>query len=210
MAKKRKAAPAAGNPDNLYTLRVAGEDVECIASLGASEVYREEFIGKLEHPYTGVLEDDLLAIHHCVRPIVAAAVEVDGDGNPIVGEDGDPVVRRRGDGRPVEVTGDYDAPCVAVPNPDYRGRDMVAVLRFVWAMARAAGAMAEGWAEWSARVMASPMGVAEQKRVFDKALYEVAYKHWFLDGDGQVGAEERDAPQEAEAVAAHDGGEDVA
>ena len=160
MARRKTA-----NPDNLYTFRICGEDINCIASLGASIAYRDEFIGKLNRPYTGMLETDLATIYRRTLPVVH--VELDGDGNVVMGDDGTP------------------------------HEDMVAILRFVWAMARAEGSVTDGWDEWSSRVLSSTMGMHEQRRIFDKALYEVALKHWFLDEEGRLGAEEPDAEQEA-------------
>jgi hypothetical protein len=180
MARKKTA-----NPDNLYTFRICGEDVACIASLGASIAYRDEFIGKLDRPYTGMLETDLPIVYRRTLPVVH--VELDGDGNVVMGDDG----------TPREVPADYEGAKKQVPNPDYYGQDMVAVLRFIWAMARAEGSVTDGWDEWSRRVMASPMGMHEQQRIFNKALYEVALKHWFLDEEGRLGAEEQDSQQEA-------------
>jgi hypothetical protein len=108
----------------------------------------------------------------------------------MLGEDGEPVIGE--DGTPIEVPSDFEGPKKEAPNPDYYGMDMTAALRFVWAMAYAAGSTADGWGEWSKRVMRSPMSMHAQRRIFDKALYEVALKHWFLDEEGPVGAEEQD------------------
>lgn len=185
------------NPDNIYTFRVGGTDYECMASLGASVAYKEEFIGNVEHPYTGILESDLTIIYRRTLPVVVAAVETDGEGNAVTGKDGNPVVSVGADGAPIEVPGDYEGACATIPNPDYFGMDIVAVMRFVWAMARAAGSVREGWDEWSGRVMDSPMSMHEQRRIFDKALYEVAYAHWFLDQEGRVDAEEPHEEQQA-------------
>jgi hypothetical protein len=168
------------NPDNLYTFRICGEDLDCIASLGASDIYKEEFIGKLDHPYTGILETDLGIIYR--RTLRTVTVMVGEDGEAVTGDDG----------TPIEVPSDFEGPKKEVPNPDYYGMDMVAALRFVWAMAYAAGSTADGWGEWSKRVVGSPMSMHAQRRIFDKALYEVALKHWFLDEEGPVGAEEQD------------------
>jgi hypothetical protein len=59
-------------------------------------------------------------------------------------------------------------------------------------MAYAAGSVEDGWDKWSERVMRSPMSMYAQRRIFDKAFYEVALKHWFRDEEGPVGAEEQD------------------
>jgi hypothetical protein len=192
MAKKNAAAKAV-NPDNVYEFDICGETVTCAASLGASVIYKDEFIGRLDPPYTGILETDLSVIYRRTIPLVKAEVEVDDDGNAIIGDDGKPVAKLGDDGTYVEVADDFEGPCMAVRNPDYYGMDVVAALRFVWAMARAAKSVDASWDEWSTAVMARPMSIGDQKRIFDKALLEVALTHWFLDQEGRVGAEERDA-----------------
>jgi hypothetical protein len=192
MAKKNAAAKAV-NPDNVYEFDICGETVTCAASLGASVIYKDEFIGRLDAPYTGILETDLSVIYRRTLPLVTVEVETDADGNAIVGDDGKPVAKVGEDGTYVEVASDFDGPCAAMRNPDYYGMDVVAALRFVWAMARAAKSVDASWDEWSTAVMARPMSIGDQKRIFDKALLEVALTHWFLDQEGRVGAQERDA-----------------
>lgn len=152
-----------GNIDNRATVTLDDREFEVIASLGASEVYRNEFWGKVGAPYIGVLEEDLLTAHN-------------GAQRTVTEED------KRGRER-------------AVPNPEYRGTDMGAAVRFLWAMARAAG-LTDGYEEFSAWVMSMPMSVYDQRELFTRIVYEVAAPHYFRQPAGHADAGEPDEGQE--------------
>lgn len=48
--------------DNVRTVELGGVEYEIEASLGAGIAYKNEFFGKLEDPYVGSMEDDLLRV----------------------------------------------------------------------------------------------------------------------------------------------------
>ena len=50
--------------DNVRELRIGEKTYELEASLGTAIVYRNEFFGKLDEPYRGILADDMLQVYH--------------------------------------------------------------------------------------------------------------------------------------------------
>lgn len=62
--------------DNVRELRIGDRTYGLEASLGTGIVYREEFLGRLDAPYKGVLADDLLVAWR------QAQTELDGEPNP--------------------------------------------------------------------------------------------------------------------------------
>lgn len=152
-----------GNIDNRASVTLDGREFEVIASLGACEVYRNEFWGKLDDPYVGVLDDDLLTAHNGAQRTMT-------------------ITDKKGKER-------------IVPNPAYRGADMGAAVRFLWAMARAAG-LPDPYADFEAWVMAMPMSFREQGELFAKVIYEVAAPHYFRQPAGHADAGEPDEGQE--------------
>lgn len=151
------------NVDNRATVTLDGREFEIVASLGACEVYRNEFWGKLDAPYVGVLDDDFITTHGGAQHFVTTT---DKKGK-----------ERR------------------VPNSDYRGADMGAAVRFLWAMARAAG-LPDTYAEFEEWVMGLPMSFAEQGELFTKVMYEVMAPHYFRQPAGPADAVEPDEGQQ--------------
>jgi hypothetical protein len=62
--------------ENVRELRIGEKSYELEASLGASITYRNEFFGRLDAPYKGILADDLLVAWR------RAQAELDGEPNP--------------------------------------------------------------------------------------------------------------------------------
>ena len=54
--------------DNVRELRIGDVTYELEASLGTAIVYRNEFFGKLDEPYKGILADDMLQVYHRAQP----------------------------------------------------------------------------------------------------------------------------------------------
>jgi len=50
--------------DNVRELRIGDKEYQLEASLGTPIVYRNEFFGKLDEPYKGILADDMLQAYH--------------------------------------------------------------------------------------------------------------------------------------------------
>ena len=50
--------------DNVREWRIGEKTYQLEASLGAGKVYRDEFFGKLDAPYKGILADDMLQVYH--------------------------------------------------------------------------------------------------------------------------------------------------
>ena len=66
----------AGVPrDNVRSLDIAGEGFTFEASLGTSIIYSDEFMGRLEEPYRGLLDYDMLQVWN------KASVTTDADGD---------------------------------------------------------------------------------------------------------------------------------
>jgi len=61
--------------DNVREWRIGDKTYRLEASLGTKIIYRNEFFGKLEEPYKGILEDDMLRVYHQSQPFE----EVDGE-----------------------------------------------------------------------------------------------------------------------------------
>lgn len=55
--------------DNVRELRIGEKEYQLEASLGTAIVYRNEFFGKLDEPYKGILADDMLQVYHRAQPI---------------------------------------------------------------------------------------------------------------------------------------------
>jgi len=145
--------------DNVRTVTIGSMTLEVEASPGAGIVYRNEFVGRLDSPYRGLLSDDMLLIWRQFRP----TVEEDGE---------------------------------EVPNPDYVGLDMEALLRLTWAMARAAGSTKKGWKAFYEDVIHQPMSVFEESSLYATVILELGGGVIFRRPDGRVGA---GAPDEKEA-----------
>ena len=109
-------------------ITIDGKELALEASIGTMIVYSDEFRGKLDKPYKGTIEDDILAMHVGTQRRVEIEVAANDEGGALVDENGkylEPV-----DGEPT---------CkVEVDNEDYRGYDLEAVARVMWAMSRAA------------------------------------------------------------------------
>ena len=61
--------------DNVCELRIGDVTYELEASLGTGIAYRNEFFGRLEEPYRGILADDMLQAYHKAQPFE----DVDGE-----------------------------------------------------------------------------------------------------------------------------------
>lgn len=54
--------------DNVRSVRIGEMEIDLEASLGTGIVYANEFRGRLEAPYKGILADDMLAVWHRNQP----------------------------------------------------------------------------------------------------------------------------------------------
>ena len=68
--------------DNVRELRIGEKEYRLEASLGTAIVYRNEFFGKLDAPYRGILADDMLQVYHRAQQF-----EEDEDGNLVTNPD---------------------------------------------------------------------------------------------------------------------------
>jgi len=154
MARKRKTGKVPR--DNVRTLRIGDASYELEASLGAGIVYANEFLGKLDAPYVGRLDDDLMAVWRGAQETLR-----DEDGK-------------------------------SVPNPDYRGVDVMATLRVAWAMARAAGSTDATFDEFLESVIHQPAGVYEEASLYGTVVLALGGGFTFRKPEGLGGAEEPD------------------
>lgn len=68
--------------DNVRELRIGDKEYQLEASLGTAIVYRNEFFGKLDEPYKGILADDMLQAYHR-----AQRFEDDDEGKTVENQD---------------------------------------------------------------------------------------------------------------------------
>lgn len=68
--------------DNVRELRIGDKTYQLEASLGTPIVYRNEFFGKLDEPYKGILADDMLQVYHRSQQF-----EENEDGNLVTNPD---------------------------------------------------------------------------------------------------------------------------
>ena len=145
--------------DNVRELRIGDKTYQLEASLGTSIVYRNEFFGKLDEPYKGLLADDMLAVWARAQQVE----EHDGE---------------------------------VVPNPEYMGLDIEAILRIAWAMARAAGSTKRGYDKFYDEVIHQPAGVFEEASLYDTVIMRLGGGSIFRRPEGQEGADEPDEAEE--------------
>lgn len=146
--------------DNVRTLGIGDVSYELEASLGAGIVYANEFRGRLEAPYKGDLNDDLLAIWRGAQETVE-----DEDGKDVA-------------------------------NPDFRGVDVMALLRVAWAMARAAGSTSQPFDEFLEGVIHQPAGVFEEASLYGTVVLELGGGVIFRRPEGLGGAGKADEAKE--------------
>lgn len=68
--------------DNVRELRIGEKTYQLEASLGTAIVYRNEFFGKLDEPYKGILADDMLQVYRRAQP-----TEENEDGEAVANPD---------------------------------------------------------------------------------------------------------------------------
>ena len=76
MAKKKNEVPR----DNVAKVTIGYVELQLEASLGTGITYSNEFRGKLEKPYKGVLADDMLHVWRVAQPTIT---ETDDDGKEV-------------------------------------------------------------------------------------------------------------------------------
>ena len=141
--------------DNVRELRIGDKTYQLEASLGTAIVYRNEFFGKLEEPYKGILADDMLAVWTRAQQVE----EHDGE---------------------------------VVPNPEYMGIDIEAILRIAWAMARAAGSTKKSYAKFYDEVIHQPAGLFEEASLYDTVIMRLGGGIIFRRPEGLGGSGEPD------------------
>lgn len=93
---------------------------------------------------------------------------------------------------------DEDGNATELPNPDYRGIDVEALLRLAWAMAVAAGSAKGGYGEFYETVIHQPAGVFEEAALFGVVVMQLGGGIIFRRPEGQDGAVEADEAQEGQ------------
>lgn len=83
-----------------------------------------------------------------------------------------------------------------VPNPEYMGYDVEALLRIAWAMATAAGSTRKGYDRFRDEVIHQPASVFEEAGLYDVVVMELGGGIIFRRPEGQAGAVEPDEAQE--------------
>jgi len=141
--------------DNVRELRIGDKTYQLEASLGTAIVYRNEFFGKLDEPYKGILADDMLAVWTRAQQVE----EHDGE---------------------------------VVPNPEYMGIDIEAILRIAWAMARAAGSTKKSYAKFYDEVIHQPAGLFEEASLYDTVIMRLGGGIIFRRPEGLGGSGEPD------------------
>ena len=152
-------------PENVRTWEAGGREFDLEASLGTGIVYRDEFLGKLDAPYKGILADDMLMVYRGAQPTVTGRFATDDDGNFVLGDDGDYVT-------------DMAAPEVTLSNPLYVGHDVGALLRIAWAMARSVNPewgepYRKGYKAFRDEVMHLSAGAYEEARLYELVVLEL-------------------------------------
>lgn len=173
---------------NRADITFAGRKLTLEASVGAADVYADQFVGRLRAPYKGILEDDMLVAYRRNQPTVTVRAKVGKDGEPIVGEDGEYVTDKRAKER-------------ELPNPRYRGVDTAALIRVAWAMAVAAESCEDSWEafeRWSMHEVCPT--VAEQAQLFATVIYELGGGHIFRQPEGLGNADAPDGGLEEQAL----------
>lgn len=145
--------------DNVRELRIGDKTYQLEASLGTAIVYRNEFFGRLDEPYKGLLADDMLAVWTRAQQVE----EHDGE---------------------------------VVPNPEYMGLDIEAILRIAWAMARAAGSTKRGYDKFYDEVIHQPAGLFEEASLYDTVIMRLGGGIIFRRPEGQAGDSEPDEAEE--------------
>ena len=183
---------------NRRTVSIDGQKIEVEASILAADVYAEEFAGNLKAPYSGVMEDDMLSTHNRSKTTITVRVKATKSGKPMRDRNGEYVLTDR-DGVEVEV-----------PNPAYRGVDVIALLRYVWAMGVAAGSIQESWEDFGKRMEHVDFVVREVASVFTTVIYDLGGGCIFRNPEGLGDAQQPDEGQQADELPADEGREGVA
>ena len=183
---------------NRREVEIDGMTFEVEASILAADVYADEFVGQLRKPYRGILEDDMLVTFNRSRATIPAYVKANKRGDPVRDRSGEYVLVEHGGVK------------VDVPNPEYRGIDAVALVRYLWAMGTAADSIAEPWEEFAERMEHADFAVREVARAFATIVYELGGGCIFRDPEGHRDAGEPDEGQQGDEQPADDGGEGVA
>ncbi len=171
--------------DNRREIAIGGKTYTLEASLGTGIIYANEFRGKLDEPYRGILADDMLRVFNRNQPVIEEKVKVDKKGNVVLDKRGMWVADDGGEKRRVK-------------NPDYTGPDMEAVLRIAWAMARAADSTDKGYADFLDEVIHLPSGVVEEARLYNTTIVELGGGITFRRPEGRESAVQPDEAQAAE------------
>lgn len=173
--KKRSEVPR----DNLVTIEIGDVTLELEASLGTAIAYSNEFRGKLDAPYKGMLADDMLRVYNAAQPTETVKVAFDDDGNPVTDEDGAYVLDPNG----IDVERD---------NPDYIGYDVEALLRIAWAMAWAAGSTKKRFGAFYDEVIHQSAGMFEEASLYNAVIMQLGGGVIFRRPKGLGGNQEAD------------------
>jgi hypothetical protein len=125
----------------------------------------------------------MLEVWNAYKPTTEETVAVDKDGNPVRDDEGGYVL-------------DPDGKKVEVPNPAYRGIDVLAVLRIAWAMAYAAGSTTNRFDDFLREVIHQPAGIFEEASLFNATIVQLGNGIIFRRPEGLRDSEEPDEAQE--------------
>lgn len=179
MAKRKKSQVPR---DNVAELRIGDMKLELEASLGTGIAYAREFRGRLDEPYKGSLNSDLMTVWRLAQDKFEETVAVDDDGDPIKDDDGKYVY-------------DPNGKKVYVPNPDYIGYDVEALLRIAWAMAWAAGSTKQRYEEFYEEAIHQSAGSYEEASLYRVVVLVLGGGIIFRGPEGRGGSEEPDAQE---------------
>ena len=179
MAKRKSAVPRS----NVANVTIGDIELELEASLGTDIEYSNEFLGKLDEPYNGVLDHDMLVVWSAYKPTVEMTVLVDDEGKFVFDDEGKYVF-------------DPNGKKVELPNQDYRGIDVLALLRIAWAMAYAAGSTKKRFDGFLQAVIHQPAGIVEEASLFSAVIVQLGGGIIFRRPEGLGGSEQADETQE--------------
>lgn len=151
-----------------YTVAIGDDSYEIAATLGACVTYANEFRGKVDAPYVGLMADDMLALYKKCAPVRAVPNE-DGNGCHNVEND------------------EYEG----------IESHIVPTLRIVWACAFCAKSTKLGWPKFLDKCMEAEFNAAMLGGVYDAVIVGMGEGTIFRLPEGRTGSEEADEGQQA-------------
>lgn len=151
-----------------YEIRIGEDTYEVAATLGACVTYADEFRGKVDGPYVGLMTEDLLTLYNRCATRVAVPNE-DGGGFRLVDND----------------------------NYEGVELHLVPLMRLVWACATATKSTKLGWPKFIQRCLEAEFNASSLGGVYDVVVNELGDGTIFRLPEGQGGSGEADEGQQA-------------